>query len=122
MRCIMNFIDKEHEKFYNQKIGQTRLNDRYEQSLLYLLASTNETRQNFEEIYTIEKNEINLESLKSPWQTGTSIAICRLAFNVFGDIVADTPEERTSYAYTISEILKHIDLNCAIEAFKIRFL
>lgn len=42
----MNFIDKKHENFYNQKIGQAQFKDRYEQSLIYLLASTNETRQN----------------------------------------------------------------------------
>lgn len=118
----MNFIDKKHENFYNQKIGQAQFKDRYEQSLIYLLASTNETRQNFEEIYNIQNNEINLESLKKPWQTGTSIAICRLAFNLFGDIVSDTPDGSTSYSYTISEIIKNINLNCAIEALKIRFL
>lgn len=118
----MKFIDKEHENFYNQKIGQVQVKDRYKQSLIYLLASTNETRQNFEEIYDIQSNEVNIESLKKPWQTGTSVHICRLAFNLFGDIVSDAPEEKISYYYTISEIIKNIDLNCVIEALKIRFL
>lgn len=117
----MKFIDKEHENFYNQKIGQAQFKDKYKQSLIYLLSSTNETRQNFEEICDMQRNEINIESLEKPWQTGTSIAICRLAFNLFGDIVSDTPDERTSYSYTISEIIKNINLNCVIEALKIRF-
>ncbi len=117
----MNYRDKEHEIFYNKKMGQSQMKDRYEQALIYLLASTSETRQNFDKIYDMQRNEINLESLKEPWQTGTSIDICRLAFNLFGDIVSDEPEEGISYFYTISEIMKKINLNCAIEALKIRF-
>lgn len=117
----MNFIDKEHETFYSQKVRQAQIMDIYNQSLIYLLASTKETRQHFNEIYNIQKNEINIESLTEPWQTGTSIKICRLAFNLFGEIVSDNPEEGVSYFYTISEIIKNINLNSVIEALKIRF-
>lgn len=118
----MNFIDKEHENFYNKKIGQAKQKDRYQKALIYLLSSNRETRQYFEEIYNIQKNEISLESLKRPWQTGTSINICRLAFNLFGDITSDEPEKGTSYLYTTSETMKNIDISCGIEALKIRFL
>ena len=68
---IMNFIDKEHEIFYNKKIRQANIMGRYEQSLIYVLASNNETRQHFEEIYDIKRNEINIDSLKEPWQKDT---------------------------------------------------
>lgn len=118
----MNFIDKEHEIFYNKKIGQAKLKDKYRKSLIYLLSSNKETREHFEEIYDMQRNEINLESLSKPWQTGGSINVCRLAFNLFGDIVSDEPENGISYLYTISEIVKNININCCIEALKIRFL
>ena len=118
----MNFIDKEHENFYDEKIGQAKVKGRYEKSLIYLLASNNEIRQHFNEVYDIQKNEINIDILKEPWQTGTSINICRLAFNLFGEIVSDNIEEGVSYSYTISEIIKNINLNCAVEALKIRFV
>ncbi len=117
----MKFIDNEHENFYNEKIGQVKFRDSYINALIYLLASNRETRRYFEEIYNIEKNEINLESLEKPWQTGTSINICRLAFNLFGDIVSDKPEDGSSYLYTISQIIKNINLDCCIEAIKLRF-
>ncbi len=117
----MNFIDLEHKDFYNKKIGQAKVRDRYEQVLIYLLASTAETRQHFDEIYNLQKNEINIESIKAPWQTSTSINICRFAFNLYGDIMSDEPEEGVSYLYTVSEIIKKINVECAIEALQIRF-
>lgn len=117
----MKFIDSEHENFYYEKIGQAKIKDKYISVLIYLLASNKETRMHFEEIYNVKKNEINLEILQRPWQTGTSINICRLAFNLFGDIVSDKPEEGANYLYTTSQIIKNINIDCCIEALKIRF-
>ena len=82
----MYFINKEHENFYNEKIGQASIIDSYRKTLIYLLSSNKETRQNFNEIYNLQKDEINIESLSKPWQTGTSLNTCRLAFNLYGDI------------------------------------
>lgn len=118
----MYFIDKEHENFYNEKIVQANKIDCYIKSLIYLLSSNKETRQYFKEIYDVQKSEINIESLARPWQTATSINICRLAFNLYGDIISDKPQETISYLYTVSEIMKNINIDIGIEAIKIRFL
>lgn len=117
----MYFINEEHEKFYKEKIGQVKQLDCYTKSLIYLLSSNQETRSHFKEIYEIKTNEINLESLKSPWQTSTSLSICRLAFNLFGDIISDDYENGVSYLYTVSSILKNLNIKNVIEAFKLRF-
>ncbi len=117
----MYFINKEHEDFYNKKIGQVKRKDIYIDSLIYLLSSNKETRKNFEEIYSIKNNTINIYSLKAPWQTGTSINTCRLAFNLFGEITSDNMEKETSYLYTVSSIFKYIDINIGIEALKIMY-
>lgn len=117
----MYFADKEHELFYNKKIEQTKIRDIYRKSLIYLLSSNKETRKNFHEIYNLQKDEINIESLKKPWQTGTSLNICRLAFNLYGDIASDEPDERTNYLYTINELMKNINIDVAIQALKIKF-
>ena len=61
-----------------------------------------------------------MECLKKPWQTGTSLSICRLAFNLYGNIVSDELDE-VSYLYTISEIMKNVNICVAVEAIKIRF-
>lgn len=117
----MYFINKEHENFYNEKIGQASIIDSYRKTLIYLLSSNKETRQNFNEIYNLQKDEINIESLSKPWQTGTSLNTCRLAFNLYGDIVSDKPEEKTSRMYTISELIKTLNIDIVITAIKLRF-
>ena len=58
----MYFINKEHEKFFRSKIRQAIIKDTYSKSLIYLLSSNQETRKNFEEIYDINLNEINIEN------------------------------------------------------------
>ena len=118
----MYFINKEHEKFFRSKIRQAIIKDTYSKSLIYLLSRKQETRKNFEEIYDINLNEINIETLKKPWQTTTSINTCRFAFNLFGDITTDTLEENTAQLYTVTAVLKNLDINCCIQAIKLRFL
>ena len=117
----MYFKDKEHEEFYNKKIGQVKQKDAYKNNIIYLLSSDKETRNNFEEIYSIKNNTINIYSLKASWQTGTSINICRLAFNLFGEMASDNLEEGASYLYTVSSIFSNIDINIGIEALKIMY-
>ena len=117
----MYFKDKSQEQYYEEKLQQLCNVDTYIKSLTYLLSSNKDTRNNFEEIYDIENNQIKLECLKKPWQTSTSINICRLAFNLFGDITNDTMEDSTSYLYTVTSIFKNLDINICIEALKIRF-
>ena len=55
----MYFINNEHECFYQEKIGQVKEKDVYINSLIYLLASNHETRNNFEEIYNMKNLKIN---------------------------------------------------------------
>ena len=117
----MYFINKEHENFYNEKTGQANIIDSYRKSLIYLLSSNKETRQNFNDIYNLQKDEINIESLSKPWQTGTSLNTCRLAFNLYGDIVSDKPEEKANRMYTISELIKTLNIDIVITAIKLRF-
>ena len=117
----MYFKDNLHEQFYKEKISQLSSIDTYIKSLIYLLSSNKETRKYFDEIYDIKNNQINIECLKRPWQTSTSINTCRLAFNLFGDITNGIIEEGTSYLYTVTSIFKNLDINICIDALKIRF-
>ena len=112
----MYFIDKNHENYFQDKIGQVKNIDSYIKSLIYLLSSNQETRTHFKEIYDIKNNEINIYSFKLPWQTSTSLNICRLAFNLFGEMASDNIEEGANYLYTVSSIFKSIDLDIGIEA------
>ncbi len=117
----MYFKDKLHQLFFEEKLYKICNIDTYIKSLIYLLSSNKDTRKNFDEIYDIKNNQINVEALSKPWQTSTSINICRLAFNLFGDITSDTVDDSTSYLYTVTSICKNLDINICTEALKIRF-
>ena len=118
----MYFLDEEHKKVYEEKIGQVKNIDAYINSLIYLLCSNKELRENFNDIYEINRNEININSLKKPWQTNTSINTCRLAFNLFGGISSDEPENCASYLYTVDNIFSILDINLCVQAIKLRFV
>lgn len=117
----MYFIDKESENFFDKKMIQAKYIDVYNKSIIYLLSNNTETRNHFKEIYDIKKNEVNINVFEYPWHTSTSINICRLAFNLFGDLSADNIEEGVNFKYTVSSIFKNIDLKLGIQALEIRF-
>ncbi len=118
----MYFIDDEHKKMYQKKLGQVKKEDTYIKSLIYLLCSNKETRLHFESIYDIKRNEINMQSLKEPWQTNTSINTCRLAFNLFGGVASDEIEEGASYLYSVNNIFSNMNINLCFQAVKLRFM
>ena len=117
----MFFINKENENFFNDKIGQAKRIDCYIKSLIYVLSNNDITMKYFNEIYNINTNEINLNIFNKPWQTNESLNICRLAFNLYGDLNSDNVEEGASYLYTVTSIFKNININVGLEAIKIRF-
>ena len=117
----MFFIDKNSEIFYYNKIGQVKKVNCYIKSLIYVLSNNDITKQYFYEIYDIDKCEINSNIFKKSWQTNESLNMCRLAFNLYGDISSDDVEGNTSYLYTVTSIFRNININIGIEALKIRF-
>lgn len=118
----MKFIDNEHKNFYNEKMLQVPYQDSYNRSLIYLLSMNKDTRKNFNEIYNISNNEINIKSLKNSWQTGTTKNICRLAFNLFNGCANDTPRYSTmSKDYSISNLFCTSGALYFFEAIKLRY-
>lgn len=92
----MKFLNKKHEAFYTLNIEKTNsFNDPYRKALFYTLGLTEETRNFIERLYNFKERCIEFDGLKDPWQTGTSMRVTRLAFNLFngfnGDIGEDKP-------------------------------
>ena len=117
----MFFIDKSSETFFKTKIGQVKNVDCYTKSLIYVLSNNNITKKYFNEIYDIDGSSINLDVFTKSWQTNESLNMCRLAYNLYGDISSDNIEEGASYLYSITSIFKSINIDVGIEAIKIRF-
>ncbi len=74
----------------------------------------------FNEIYNINTNEININIFNKPWQTNESLNMCRLAFNLYGDINSDDIEEGASYLYTVTSIFKNININVGLGGYNSR--
>lgn len=92
----LKFYDKEHEEFYKSKTESKKL-DSYNKSLIYLLGLTEETRNNFNNLYEDITREIKFEALRQPWQTGTTMAITKLAFNLFNGFCGFEYEEARQF-------------------------
>ena len=118
----MYFVDKESEKFYKEKIGQVKKIDSYINSIIYILSNNKDTREHINDIYDINKNEVNIYNFRLPWQTNESLNLCRLALNLYGDLSSDNIEDGPSHMYTVASIFKNININIGIQALKIRFL
>ncbi|HBK69353.1 MAG TPA: hypothetical protein DDZ91_11980 [Firmicutes bacterium] len=94
----MLFKDDQHRAFYNSAIEETNSqNDRERKALFYTLGLTSETKNNINHLYGFQKNYIRPEGLKKSWQTGATIRICRLAFNLYNGTYGDDLAESRYY-------------------------
>lgn len=124
----MEFIDDEHEKFWEeknlimQKYGKT---DVYYKSIVYTLGICETTRSNFDKIFSIENGEINIDSINSAFQTGTSEKVTRMAFSLWNRCNYDSEKDRqkgkVSEYYNPSEIFCCSYAPYFAEALKIRY-
>ncbi len=124
----MEFVDDEHEKFWNeknlimQKYGKT---DVYYKSIVYTLGICETTRSNFNKIFSIENGEINIDSINSAFQTGTSEKVTRIAFSLWNRCNYDSDKDRqkgkVSKYYNPNEIFCCSYAPYFVEALKIRY-
>lgn len=122
--CNMIFLDKDHENFYKEQMTVLELcGDIERESLVYLLGLTDTTRKHFEEIYNIKSNCIKptKKLFDEEWQTSTSLAIIRLAYNLYGGFTGKEDDE--AYKYSVLSIFSSCRtlIPYLYEAIKIRF-
>lgn len=123
----MEFIDKEHREFCEMvcyEMSKFKKLKCYDIALIYTLGVCETTRTHFNEIFDFEEG-ININSLRSSWQTRTSLKVTRMAFNLFNDCVydneSDIDKERVSEFYSPSEIFCCSYARYFFEAIKIRY-
>lgn len=124
----MEFVDDEHEKFWEEKnlimkkYGKT---DVYYKSIVYTLGICETTRSNFDKIFSIGNGEINIDSINSAFQTGTSEKVTRMAFSLWNRCNYDSEKDRqkgkVSEYYNPSEIFCCSYAPYFVEALKIRY-
>lgn len=115
----MLFADIEHRDFYLSRIGERA--DAYRKSMYYLIGLTPETRIKSNKILT--EDGINIDVLQEDWQTGTTLRVCCLAFNLWnGYITKENGEDSIKpAAFTPEELFCCSYAPFFFEAIRLRF-
>ena len=116
----MVFKDNQHWKFYDENIERTNSQrDSERKALFYTLGLTKETINNIEGLYNFNENCIKIEGLREGWQTGTTIRICRLAFNLYNGFCGQHDDQAENY--TPYNLFDYGLASYMLEAVKIRY-
>ena len=122
MNEILFQIDK-HREFYLRHTENS--SDIYLRTLVYLLGLTADTRANFSRCFDAKSRIIKPEALGEGWQTGGTMRIVRMAFNLWNGWCYETPEDadedRTSAAFTPDELFCCEFAPFFFEAIKLRY-
>ncbi|MDN8588109.1 DUF6075 family protein [Paenibacillus sp. 11B] len=95
----MIFKDLAHEQFYEGNVIRAeRQHDPYRSALFYLLGLTEDTRRHINDLYDFREDSIRLEGLNNGWQTGTTVRLSRLAFNLYSGYTGEHEEEAHSFS------------------------
>ena len=123
----LKFKDEGHKKFYDEKTQVLGSNE-YLKSLIYLVGLSSTTRGRWNEIFQEEEAVIKPEVLKESWQTGTSLRILRLGFQLYtdstvSDIDFETGEQDIEECrkYSVSDIFCCEYAPFFVEAVKLRY-
>lgn len=114
----MIFKDEKHREGYNilTKLDETKEDDFERKSFFYLLSLIAETRKHIGELYDFEKHIINHTGLEKPWKTPSTLAISRLAFNLYDNYIDDNIGVTSADILYLEEFRKYM-----LEALLIRY-
>lgn len=96
----IRFASKEHEDFFFSMLKRTGKMDSYHNAFFYCIGISDTTRQNVERIFDFDNHRIKPEGVHEGWQTGGSVRLTRLAFNLWNGY-AEKGKERMSTPYEL---------------------
>jgi len=120
------FANIDHLDFFSKQ--SARLNpDCYLRSLIYALGICSETRRRFGSIYNVKDRCIVPGAIKSEWQTGSSLKVTRLAFQLYTNgtpsayLCQDVPDVSECERYSVADIFCCSYAPLFVEAIKLRY-
>ena len=124
----ITFMSKEHKEFYLEYLPKCRWKDVYHEALVYCLGIDRDTRKHVNKIYDFKNGSVKPECLQEGWQTGGSLRIVRMAFNLYCNgspsvSMMNTEEERLTECerYTTEDLFCCSYAKYFWEAIKIRY-
>lgn len=95
----IRFASKEHEEFFYAMLVKSGNMDVYHQAFFYAVGIAQETRLNIDQLFDFNRDCIKRDGLTKGWQTGSTIRLTRLAFNLWNGFVEESQEKLfTPYA------------------------
>lgn len=81
----IRFKDTRHEQSYKSFLNKMENQDCYHKCVAYLLGIDEICAKHINYIFDFQQDIILIDCLVCPWQTSTTLKICRLAFNLWND-------------------------------------
>jgi hypothetical protein len=121
----IRFVDDSHKAFF-MNLAQKLNPDVYLGSLIYTLGICHDTRRRFNSIYDVKTRCIIPGAVDEPWQTGSSLKVTRLAFQLFTNstpsaFLDDIPNMDECRRYSVSDIFCCSYAPYFIDAVNIRY-
>lgn len=111
----MNFKSPAHRDFFFDMMARCKKDDCYHRAFFYLMGVTDDTRKNIHQLFDFKEDCIEPDGLNGRWQTGGTVKLCSLAFNLWnGCYIADA--SCTPYDLFCSELAPWL-----FEGIKIRY-
>ena len=124
MEAEFFFSSVEHKAFFLDQLAEAKRRkkrqDSYFKSLAYLCGLTAETRNHFSDIFDLSDWSIRPEAAEAGWQTGTSLRVTRLAFNLWNSCGSDGGSGATE-EYLPDNLFCCELMEAFFEALRIRF-
>ena len=123
------FADRKHLDFYTERVNRLKP-DCYLKALIYTLGICDDTRRRFDFIYNAKDRCIEPDVIHDAWQTGGSLKVTRLAFQLFTDRTPTAcfdgsrdPEDdfKECQRYSVSDIFCCGYAPYFVEAIKLRY-
>jgi hypothetical protein len=111
------FVSDEHQQFYKNHADIVNCGNDYA-ALVYTLGINHLCRKHFNQLYDQNRKRIIPDGLTEWWQTGASVKITRLAFNLFTGQVAPGDDPANYAPMELFSGLDSIQYNGVILALK----
>lgn len=92
----IKFISAKHQEFYASMMTKAKRDDCYHRAFFYIVGLTDETRRHIGDLFDFVEDGIVPDGLQEAWQTGGSIRVCRMAFNLWGGYIEEGAEAETT--------------------------
>jgi len=96
VQIMIKFKSSEHQDFYTEMVSKSRKDDCYHRAFFYVVGLTDDTRRHVDSLFDFVEDGIKPEGLQDGWQTGGSIRVCRMAFNLWNGYIDEGAEGATT--------------------------